>query len=111
MSHARVKEIERQRAVALEGLKRAIQDDFNAVQDAHWFSVKDCKHYVQCWACEVHHERMLDAMVDNDVASILLITRSMRDEVDNLVVRYAEEEGKRAINREYDSLLEDLANG
>lgn len=107
----RVKEIERQRAEALEGLKCAIEDDFNAVQDAYWFSVKDCKHYVQCWACEVHHERILDAMVDNDLASILLITRAMRDEVEKLVARYAEEEGQRAINRDYDNLLEDLANG
>lgn len=111
MSHARVKEIERQRAEALEGLKRAIEDDFNAVQDAYWFSVSDCKDYVQCWIDSGSTERLINAMVDGDGVSIVIAQKSMQLEVDDLVARYALERGRLAINDQYDSLLEDLTNG
>lgn len=111
MSNSRAKEIERQRAEALEGLKRAIEDDFNAVQDSYWFSWDECLDYVNIWidcSLEIGH---ISAMLNGTKEQLQKAREALQVEVDRLSERYALEEGQRAINREYDSLLEDLANG
>lgn len=111
MSNPRAKEIERQRAEALEGLKRAIQDDFNAVQDAYWFSWADCHSYVALWIDSELESKHLVAMANGTPQQLHAAREALQKEVDRMVEQYALVDGQIAINAQFDSLLEDLANG